>query len=347
MSVYHKFLANRLYQFHRILKQSGNIFVHINVHLSVSVNYIISRIFGNENFRNQYIFPSPVRIVGSPSPDYSVILFYSKSKKFSYNQLTSSPDQEDSIRFFPYKDDRGNYQLKSLIHNLGRKSYKFDWKGITPQKGYSWRYGPEQLDKFFSDGLIDFGLSHNLPALKLYSTPGVPIGSIWNDLDTHFEKDEIVGFPTQKSEKLLARIIKIGTNENNTVFDPFCGSSTTLVASQKLRRKWIGCDISSDACRLSLERLENKLGLKPGQDFRFVEKTEITNVSQQIYKAREDGPFDEIESHTPIIPGKRVKEHSKKQKLLLPLYENPIPIIFTEGKTDWKHLKAAFLRFKS
>lgn len=70
---------------------------------------------------------------------------------------------------------------------------------------------------------------------------------------------ERVGYPTQKPEKLLERIVQVSSNKNDIVLDPFCGCGTTLAVAQKLGRKWIGIDVSNNACKLVKDRL-NKLG---------------------------------------------------------------------------------------
>ena len=78
----------------------------------------------------------------------------------------------------------------------------------------------------------------------------------WADISTIAKfKSEIVGYPTQKAEKLLERIIKACSNEGDVVADFFCGSGTTLVAAQNLNRKYIGCDINQDAVNITNERL--------------------------------------------------------------------------------------------
>lgn len=85
---------------------------------------------------------------------------------------------------------------------------------------------------------------------------GVPLTDVWNIPYLNPKAKERTGYPTQKPILLLEQIIKIVTDENDTVFDPFCGSGTTLVAAKILKRKFIGIDISSDAISLTNQRLE-------------------------------------------------------------------------------------------
>jgi site-specific DNA-methyltransferase (adenine-specific) len=72
------------------------------------------------------------------------------------------------------------------------------------------------------------------------------------------QSGERLGYPTQKPVALLERIIKTATDEGDVVLDPFCGCGTALVAAQKLKRKWIGIDISPTACKLMKKRLQKE-----------------------------------------------------------------------------------------
>jgi DNA modification methylase len=78
---------------------------------------------------------------------------------------------------------------------------------------------------------------------------------VWHINKIKRDGNEILGYPTQKPEKLLERIIKASSNEDSIVLDCFCGSGTTLAVAEKLKRKWIGCDISSHAIDVSRKRL--------------------------------------------------------------------------------------------
>jgi DNA modification methylase len=73
---------------------------------------------------------------------------------------------------------------------------------------------------------------------------GIPLQTLWDDINPiNSQSDERAGYPTQKSEELLERIIKISTNEDDIVLDFFSGSGTTAAVAEKLNRRWITCDI--------------------------------------------------------------------------------------------------------
>lgn len=87
----------------------------------------------------------------------------------------------------------------------------------------------------------------------------------WVDIPTgaHISKHERLGYPTQKPEALLERIIKSSSNPTDIVLDPFCGCGTAIAVAQKLGRRWIGIDVSPSACKLMASRLR-KLGVSIG-----------------------------------------------------------------------------------
>ena len=81
---------------------------------------------------------------------------------------------------------------------------------------------------------------------------------VWNIPGVFNMSKEYLGYPTQKPEALLDRIILTSSNERDIVLDPFCGCGTTLIVAQKLKRKWIGIDISRTACDVIRKRLGSK-----------------------------------------------------------------------------------------
>ena len=103
------------------------------------------------------------------------------------------------------------------------------------------------------------------PRLKQYleDMPGMPAQSIWTDvLNIRSWHKEDLGYETQKPLALLERIIKASSTEGDIVLDPFCGCGTAVVAAQKLKRRWIGIDITHLAINLMRSRLKDSFGIK-------------------------------------------------------------------------------------
>ena len=102
-----------------------------------------------------------------------------------------------------------------------------------------------------------------MPRLRQYADdmPGVPLQDVWSDIrPLHNLTAERLGYPTQKPEALLERIINASSNEGQTVLDPFCGCGTAIAVAQRLNRHWIGIDITHLAIALIKHRLQNAFG---------------------------------------------------------------------------------------
>ncbi|MFH1651908.1 MAG: DNA methyltransferase, partial [Chloroflexota bacterium] len=113
----------------------------------------------------------------------------------------------------------------------------------------------ERLEK---EGRI-FYTKNGIPRMKRFldEAKGMPVQDLWSDLESlrswHAER---LGYPTQKPETLLERVIQSSSNEGDIVLDPFCGCGTALVAAQKLNRRWIGIDITHLAISTMKWRLD-------------------------------------------------------------------------------------------
>ncbi len=121
----------------------------------------------------------------------------------------------------------------------------------------------------------------------LHEKKGVPLSNVWEIPYLNPKAKERVGYPTQKPILLLEKIIKITTDEEDIVLDPFCGSGTTLVASQLLKRKYIGMDISKEAIQLSETRLKNPIKteshlLKNGKESYITQDKDILSILAKI-----------------------------------------------------------------
>src|SRR5437764_9863400 len=121
------------------------------------------------------------------------------------------------------------------------------------------------MEKLYREGRVVQTKPGAVPQYKRYldEGKGVQLGSVWDDINPlHGSDTERLGYPTQKPLKLLERILQMGSNENDIVLDAFCGCGTALVAAQRLKRQWIGIDVSPTACRVMAQRLKKDCGLK-------------------------------------------------------------------------------------
>lgn len=148
-----------------------------------------------------------------------------------------------------------------------------------------WRYSKQRMEELFAQGRIVQVKKGTVPRYKRYldEMPGMPVQDVWTDIQSiQSQSRERLGYPTQKPEALLERIIKASSNTTDIVLDPMCGCGTAIAVAQKLGRRWIGIDISPTACKLMAKRMR-KLG---------VEKMELLGMPMTIDEIRALPPFE-------------------------------------------------------
>jgi site-specific DNA-methyltransferase (adenine-specific) len=228
MIAYLVMMAIRLHELHRTLKSTGSIYLHCDPTASHYLKLLMDAIFGIKGFRNEIIW-NYGRGAGNTKhalpKGHETILFYSKDTKAYWNS--------------PLKP----YSEKLL------KSLKKDEKGYYYTRGQ--RTGRRKISNWEKESKI---------GLKTYvdlEKGGTKCTDVWDDLGGYPTRKESLGYPTQKPEALLARIIRASSNKKDLVLDPFCGCGTTISVAEKLKRKWIGIDITHLAISLMKHRLEN------------------------------------------------------------------------------------------
>jgi hypothetical protein len=170
---------------------------------------------------------------------------------------------EDYIRtHYHLTDENGRrYQLDNLTApGAGMRGHpQYEFMGVTRY----WRYNKEKMEGLLAQGRVIQPRPGAVPRYKRYldEMKGVAIGDMWWDISAiNSQAQERLGYPTQKPEALLERIIKASSNEGDVVLDPFCGCGTAIAASQRLNRHWIGIDITHLAIGLIKKRLDDAFG---------------------------------------------------------------------------------------
>jgi len=225
---------------------------------------------------------------------HDTILFYTKGTKWTWNVQYGPYEPSYVERDYRYVEEGTGrrYRLDNLTANKPGGDTDYEWHGARPYKGRHWAYSREKMDQFLAGGRIVFRRT-GMPVYKRYldEMPGVPLQDIWTDISLPSGSRERIGYPTQKPEALLERIITASTNEGDVVLDPFCGCGTTLVAATRLRRQWIGIDTSPTAINVMRHRLRrvgasaNIVGLPvTEQDLTALKPFEFQNwVMQRIH----------------------------------------------------------------
>lgn len=269
MMAYLCMMAVRLQELHRVLKETGSLYLHCDPTASHYLKLILDAIFDVEFYRNEITWKRTT--THSDSKTWSrvadTIFFYTRGQKFIWNTPRDPHSKEYLATKYRYDDGDGRvYRLDNMTSPNPRPNMMYEWKGFPfPSKG--WRYSKvtmAQLDKegriwypTKKDGTLDYS---KRPQLKRYleEMEGGVMGTIWTDIPPiNSQAQERLGYPTQKPQALLERIIVASSSEGNVVLDPFCGCGTTIHAAQKLKRKWIGIDVTHLAISLIEKRLRD------------------------------------------------------------------------------------------
>jgi site-specific DNA-methyltransferase (adenine-specific) len=271
LSAYLVMMAARLLELRRVLKSTGSLYLHCDPTASHYLKTVLDVIFGIENFRNEIVWKrSDAKGNNSQGAQHygrntDTILFYSKGKDVTFNQQYTPLTEEYISAFYRHKDTDGRrYKLDNMLGPGGaaKGNPYYEVMGVARH----WRYSQERMQKLIEGGRVIQTNPGTVPMYKRYldESRGVPVGNLWTDISfLRGHTKEKLGYPTQKPVALLERIVSTSTNPNDVVLDPFCGCGTTVCAAEKLKRDWIGIDITHLSIALIKARLRRDFGLEP------------------------------------------------------------------------------------
>ena len=300
IETYVGWLRARMQECYRVLKQTGSIYVHLDWHAVHYVKVAMDEIFGYKNFRNEISWKRTSGVKTSQHKDkkYSVltdtILFYTKSNKYTFesDRIKEKLSDEEMDNKYTLKDDNGRYLLRTLLRSQSmgeRPNLVYEYNGYTPDK-YGWRMIRDKVEALDNAGNLYWN-SKGKPYRKIrdYEDKGKPISNLWDNIPT-IKNNERMGYPTQKPEGLLERIIKTSSNVGDVVLDGFCGCGTTITVAQRLNRKWIGIDIEPLSCTVQQVRMERTFK-KPFPIIDIGKQLTEEDAKQATIDAREMDPF--------------------------------------------------------
>jgi len=247
-----------------VLKDTGSIYLHCDWHANAHLRILMDKIFGENHFLNEIIWSRTHAHGGGEkgfSRIYDTLLFYVKSDSFRFNRQHVPYSAKYIKNFFRYVDKDGRRYRLVIATGSGETKSDYLWKGVRPTKGRHWAYTKEKMEELDKQGKLVYSQS-GMPSVKQYidEKKGTLVTDIWTDIEViHSQSKERLGYPTQKPERLLDRIIKASSNPMDIILDPMCGGGTTIAVAHKLGRRWIGIDVSPVACKLMVERMR---GLK-------------------------------------------------------------------------------------
>ncbi len=317
MMAYLVMMAARLVELHRVLKPSGSLYLHCDPTASHYLKILLDAVFDPENFRNHITWKRTGSHGGAKKwgPISDNILFYTKSNDYVWNRVYQKYDQEYIDKYYRDEDERGRYQLVSLT---GAGTTQGDsgkpWREVDPTaSGRHWAVPmaslqaaypnrnlsalsvQERLDLLDAAGLVYWPPRGKIPRQIRYldEGAGVAIQEIITDirpLGAHAK--ERLSYPTQKPLALLERIILASSNEDDIVLDPFCGCGTAIAAAHKLRRRWIGIDITHLSIALQKYRLQDMFELVSGTDYEVIgEPTTVEGARTLAQDSANDGRY--------------------------------------------------------
>ena len=295
-----QFIYEKMQLLKELLSDTGSIFVHLDPTKVHYVKVIMDEVFGSDGFRNEIVWRNNNAHNSATEqfgPIHQNILYYTKSDKFTLHPGLR-PFTAGYIKDrFKYSDKRGIYQPNYITGpGLRNGESGSSWNGFNPSaNGRHWAI-PNSVKELLpkkGEGLSTLQLLDALdhadliikpkkhggqPMYKQYMTDGVLFQDLWayqpntagvlyesdecidDDVKWLEQEDEMTGYPTQKPEGLIARIIGSCSEPSDLIFDGFLGSGTTISVAQKMGRRWIGCDINKGAIQTTCKRMHSIIG---------------------------------------------------------------------------------------
>jgi DNA modification methylase len=273
MLAYLSMMAPRLIELHRVLKPTGSLYLHCDATASHYLKLLLDAVFGPDKFQNEIIWKRTTahsnvyRNYGNVTDS---LLFYSKnSDDYTWNQLYRLSTPQDIVDAFPHVDANGRRWRSENMRNPGiRPNLHYAYtasNGVTYQPHPNgWTVTEDKMRELDRQGRLHFPAKvGGRLRLKYYAdeSPGIKLQNLWDDIPPlGAQAAERLGFPTQKPQALLERIIRASSNPGDLVLDPFCGCGTTIAAAQNLGRRWTGIDITHLAIGLIRTRLRDSYG---------------------------------------------------------------------------------------
>jgi site-specific DNA-methyltransferase (adenine-specific) len=289
MMAYLAMMAPRLVEMHRVLKPTGSLYLHCDPTAGHYLKVLLDAIFGPQNFRNEIVW----RRTGTHNDArrfasaHDCILYYARSKAATWNRQYL-PHSAKYVKSHYRPDENGRlYRLDNIVRSasLGPcPGLVYEYKGYTPHR-WGWRVRREKLEAIDAAGRLTWSAS-GVPYLIRYldEQKGAVMPSVWDDIPpVNSQAAERRGYPTQKPEALLERIVRASSNEGDTVLDPFCGCGTAVAVAQRLNRRWVGIEIAPVAIALIRDRLRDAFGAGVEETYQLV-------AMKKAPRARPRGP---------------------------------------------------------
>ncbi len=291
MLAYLAMMAPRLIELRRVLKDTGSIYLHCDPTASHYLKLLLDAVYGANHFTNEIIWKRSDAHSDSKQGAthfgriHDVILFFTKSEQHKFEALYNPLPESTQERWYRHVEEgTGRRYNKADVTGPGgaaKGNAHYEWNGVTRY----WRYKRSNMEELEAQGRLVYSKSGMVYQKRyLDESKGVAIQDFWDDIPMLrgiHQNSERLGYPTQKPEALLERILKSSSNGGDVVLDPFCGCGTTIQVAQKLNRRWIGIDITHLAIGLIKTRLDDTFGLEVRKTYDVIgEPTDIHGAEQ-------------------------------------------------------------------
>jgi len=260
---YLQFMFERLILLREMLSPAGSLFLHCDWHRNHHLRCLMDEVFGANNFVNEIVWRrkggAALGSMSRLSAATDRLLWYSKSDAYLINQVFIPADDEYITQQFRYTEESGRrYMINVLRSPSLRPNLMYDYKGYKmPPNG--WAIPLDTMRQWDAEGRLYFPDSKDKQIYKkifLDEYKGQQLNDLWADISTlKGNNAEITGYPTQKPEELLERVLALASPPGGLVLDTFIGSGTTAVAAVRMGRRVIGADINLGAIQTVTRRL--------------------------------------------------------------------------------------------
>ena len=293
MLAYLSMMAPRLVELRRALKSTGSIYLHCDPTASHYLKMLMDSIFGPQNFLSEVSWKR-THAHGNAGRTYGevrdTIFFYTRTAKYVWNTVfVPFTDEYAEKRFGGRDPDARRWQSVTLRNPAPRPNLHYPYKasnGVTYEPHPNgWSCDLDRMRLYDREGRLHYPKPGGQLRLKMYldESAGVRVTNLWDDIfPINSQAQERLGYPTQKPEALLERIIKASSNEGDTVLDPFCGCGTTVAAAQRLGRRWIGIDITHLSIGLIRTRLRDTYGTGVERTYKVIGEPEDHSGAKQL-----------------------------------------------------------------
>lgn len=277
-SIWLSLMRDRLEILYNLLLPEGSLWISIDADESHYLKVLCDEIFGRRNFVDEVIWQrsyAPINLKKTLSRSHDTILVYTKDRteNFELNKLPRTEDANDRYKN-PDNDPRGKWKSSDCTVGpvIEEKIYPIETPSgriVYPSPGRCWLYTKERFEEMVAQNRIWFGPDGNsVPSVKKFLSEvkqGITAQTLWTYKEVGHNQDakkEVKAFgfetvfDTPKPEKLIERIITLGSNPGDIVLDSFLGSGTTAAVAQKMGRRYIGIELGNHAYTHCVPRLK-------------------------------------------------------------------------------------------